>query len=72
MTKFAEDVPLRRNLIETPGVIPGVSELVKSAAGPILIRPVICSPALKSPVKGEARKMSYIGLSKKRITIIYN
>ena len=67
MTKLAEDVPLRRNLIETPGVIPGVSELVKSAAGPILMRPVICCPGLKSPVKGEARKMCYEGLSNREL-----
>ena len=47
-TKLAEDVPLRRNLIPTPGVMPGDS--VKSVAPPILMNPVLFSPALKSPV----------------------
>ena len=49
-TKLAEDVPLRRNLIPTPGIIPGVNIFVKSVAGPILMNPVIFPPDLKSPV----------------------
>ena len=49
-TKLAEDVPLLRNLIPTPGVMPGVNIFVKSVAPPILMNPVICPPDLKSPV----------------------
>ena len=48
-TKLAEDVPLRRNLIPAPGVMPGIVP-VKSVAPPILMNPVLFSPALKSPV----------------------
>ena len=59
MTKFPDDVPLRRNLTETPGVLPGFNGSKKSADDQlILMRPVICLPGLKSPVKGEARKIS--------------
>ena len=57
ITKLADDAPVRRNLIETPGDNPGVNELVKSAAGPILIKPVIFPPALRSPVNGESKKI---------------
>ena len=57
MTKFPDDVPLRRNLTETPGVLPGFNGSKKSADDQlILMRPVICLPGLNSPVKGEARK----------------
>ena len=66
ITKLADDAPVRRNLIETPGDNPGVNELVKSVAGPILIKPVIFPPALRSPVNGESKK-KYI-----RITIIWS
>ena len=66
MTKFADDASVRRNLIETPGDKPGVNELVKSAAGPILIKPVIFPPPLRSPVNGESKKKHM------RISAIYN
>ena len=66
ITKFADDASVRRNLIETPGDNPGVNELVKSAAGPILIKPVIFPPPLRSPVNGESKKKH------KRISAIYN
>ena len=56
ITKLADDAPVRRNFIDTPGDNPGVSELVKSAAGPILMKPVIFPPALRSPVNGESKK----------------
>ena len=52
-TKFAEDVPLRRNLTPIPGVNPGVRTLVKSVAPPNLIKPAVW-PGLKRPVKGES------------------
>ena len=66
ITKFADDASVRRNLIETPGDNPGVNELVKSAAGPILIKPVIFPPPLRSPVNGESKKKHM------RISAIYN
>ena len=58
VTKFAEEVPLLRNFMETPGVSPGcVDKSRKFGADQlILMKPITFFPLLKSPVKGESGK----------------
>ena len=58
LPKLAEDVPLLRNFMETPGVSPGcVDKSRKFGADQlILMKPITFLPLLKSPVKGESEK----------------
>jgi hypothetical protein len=58
VTKLAEEVPLLRNFMETPGVSSGcVDKSRKFGADQlILMKPITFLPPLKSPVKGESEK----------------
>ena len=52
---FLQTWPFSVKTLKRPKVFNDMENLVKSAAGPILIKPVIIFPAVRSPVNGESK-----------------